>query len=177
MKLFNRQISIPPRTTSFFRLALLSLLILVLVTSVFQPQSDVSAAAVLTITPLTWNVIGLDSNNVNVGPSNFPVGVRVCNSGSDPATNLTATFVWAAGKDLYTGDPYINLRSDVLTGNSSSSLTFASLGTTCHDFYFEVSVKRDSNAYNKSRRYHINITADGGISLSTPRPREIFVEH
>ncbi|MFA9403836.1 MAG: hypothetical protein ACERKY_12330, partial [Anaerolineales bacterium] len=35
------------------------------------------ADAILTIEPITWNVVGLDSNNVNVGPNNFPIGVRV----------------------------------------------------------------------------------------------------
>ncbi|MEJ2447747.1 MAG: hypothetical protein P8Y37_07375, partial [Anaerolineales bacterium] len=43
------------------------------------PGKTAYAAASLTIEPLTWNVIGLDSNNVNVGPNNFPVGARVCN--------------------------------------------------------------------------------------------------
>ena len=42
------------------------------------------AAATLTVTPITWNVIGLDSNDVNVGPNHFPVGARVCNTGDDP---------------------------------------------------------------------------------------------
>src|SRR4051812_12591212 len=31
------------------------------------------AAPVLTITPMTWGVAGLDSNNVTVGPNVFPV--------------------------------------------------------------------------------------------------------
>ena len=43
------------------------------------PIRSVKAAAELTINPITWNVIGLDSNNVSVGPNNFPVGVRACN--------------------------------------------------------------------------------------------------
>ena len=33
-------------------------------------------AATLTVTPITWDVIGLDSNNVNVGPNLYLVGVR-----------------------------------------------------------------------------------------------------
>ncbi len=36
-----------------------------------------SAQAQLTIKPTTWNVIGLDSNNVNTGPDTFQVGARV----------------------------------------------------------------------------------------------------
>jgi hypothetical protein len=67
------------RVYSFLRFALPVVLIVGLFVSLFHPQSNASAAAVLTISPLTWNVIGLDSNNVNVGPNNFPVGARVCN--------------------------------------------------------------------------------------------------
>lgn len=133
--------------------------------------SPASASSNLTITPITWNVIGLDSNNVAVGPNNFPVGARVCNSGA-PVTNLTATFYWDDGNDLFSGDPYINLRA-----GSLSTISLTSLDTgACHDFYFEATVTRNSSAYNRTRRYHITVTADGGISLTTPRPRELFVE-
>ncbi len=133
-----------------------------------------TAAPSLTVEPITWNVIGLDSNNVNVGPNNFPVGARVCNT--DPATaatNVTAVFVWDDGKDLYSGHPFINLRADSLSEITLATLTAGA----CSDFYFEVSVTRDSGAYFKTRRFHIDVTADGSIApLSTPRPREIYVE-
>ena len=51
----------------------------------FQPLLAVQAAVSLSIAPITWNVIGLDSNNVLVGPNNFPIGARVCNTGTTPA--------------------------------------------------------------------------------------------
>src|SRR5687767_14370757 len=41
------------------------------------PSTPAQAAPVLTITPLTWNVIGLDSNRPATGPDTFPVGARV----------------------------------------------------------------------------------------------------
>src|SRR5687768_8826178 len=91
-------------TSVYFRRALLLMLIVVLAASLFQPQSTASAAPILTISPLTWNIVGLDSNNVNVGPNNFPVGARVCNTGDAVATNVTSSFVWDSA------DPYINLR-------------------------------------------------------------------
>jgi len=128
---------------------------------------------VLGVSPITWNVVGLDSNNVNVGPNNFPVGARVCNTGTDPATTVSASFVWDDGADPYSGHPYINLRTGSLSSISMPSLAPGS----CADFYFEVSITRNASAYDKTRRYHINVTADGGISLSTPQPREIYVEH
>src|SRR4026208_1629448 len=90
--------SLPP--VSFPRLALLAFLMIVLTTFLFQPQVSVSAATTLSVTPLTWNVMGLDSNNVNVGPNDFPVGARVCNTGGAVATNVTATFTWTSANAL-----------------------------------------------------------------------------
>jgi hypothetical protein len=53
--------------------------------SLVEPQINASAA-VLTITPLTWNVISLVSNAPSVGPNDFPVGARVCNTGTTAAS-------------------------------------------------------------------------------------------
>jgi LPXTG-site transpeptidase (sortase) family protein len=155
------------RTYSFLRITLFALLIIMLALSVFQPQATASAAAVLTISPITWNVIGLDSNNVSVGPNNFPVGARVCNTGNVAATNVTSTFVWDSV------DPYISLRSGSLTMISVASLAAGA----CTDFYFEVTVTRNASAYNHTSRYHITATADTLGLVSTPAPRELFVEH
>src|ERR1041384_6627549 len=48
-----------------------------------------TAYAGLTVTPVTWNVIGLDSNNTSAGPDTFQVGVRTCNTGGTTVTNVT----------------------------------------------------------------------------------------
>jgi hypothetical protein len=53
-----------------------------------------SAAVALTVSPITWDVVGLDSNKVTDGPATYPVGARVCDAGSTAATNVTATFAW-----------------------------------------------------------------------------------
>src|ERR1044072_9266244 len=97
-------ISMRTGASVYLRIGLLIVLIVVLVVSVVRPQSTVSAAAGLTISPLTWNVIGQDSNNVSVGPNNFLVGARVCNTGDAIATNVVSNFVWDVT------DPLINLR-------------------------------------------------------------------
>ncbi|MFN2274296.1 MAG: sortase domain-bontaining protein [Anaerolineales bacterium] len=139
--------------------------------------STAAGAPVLSISPITWNVIGLDSNDVSAGPNNFPVGVRVCNSGPDPATNVLAAFSWDDGGNLYTGDPYINLRSGSYSSIAASSIGAGSVGSpTCKDFYFEVTVTRNASAYDHVRRYRVMVTADGGITLTTPVPRELYVE-
>jgi LPXTG-site transpeptidase (sortase) family protein len=127
------------------------------------------AAPILSITPITWNVIGLDSNNVFTGPSNFPVGARVCNSG-DPATNLEVAFDFEGAASNFNGNPYINLRE-----GSLEKISLDSLGASCRDFYFEVSITRNSGSYYKTRRYTITASANG-VTVATPQPREIYVE-
>jgi hypothetical protein len=138
-----------------------------LIVGILSPAQIASAQPVLTITPITWNIIGLDSNNVDVGPNNFPVGVRVCNTGDEPATNVTADFVWDSS------DPFIDLRT-----GSLDPITTSTLGVNdCYDFYFEIQVVRDSNAYDHTRRYHIEVSSNETSTISTPTPREIFVEY
>jgi len=36
------------------------------------------ASATITLTPSTWNIVGLDSNSPATGPRYFPVGAKVC---------------------------------------------------------------------------------------------------
>jgi LPXTG-site transpeptidase (sortase) family protein len=141
----------------------------------------VQAAGELSITPITWNVIGLDSNNVSVGPDTFPVGVRVCNLTSSSQT-VTSDFEWVGGGDKYTSGTYINLRTGSLgdyTGTNAKSLAASGSAGDCADFYYEVKVKRDANAYNNVRGYYITaeIPTIPGSQVSTPQPRELYIEH
>jgi uncharacterized repeat protein (TIGR01451 family) len=123
-----------------------------------------SAYAGLTITPVTWNVIGLDSNNVNAGPDTYQIGARVCNTGGAAVSNLVGTFVWDSA------NIYVNL-----SGNNP--ITFSSLAAgACTDFYFPVTITRTSLAHNTARRYHITASATGQATVSTPTPRELYVE-
>src|SRR5262245_21181407 len=73
-----------------------------------------SAYAGLTITPVSWNVIGLDSNNPSTGPDTYQIGARVCNTGGSAVSNVTGTFLWDSS------NAYINL-----TGNNP--VTYATL--------------------------------------------------
>lgn len=127
-----------------------------------------SAATTLTVTPITWDVIGLDSNDVNTGPNRFPIGVRVTNTGAVASGTVTVTWTWDSA------NAGINLRS-----GSLSSLDLGSLaaGATA-DAYFEVEITRNSSYWNTTRRYTITATeaGAGGGTASTPFPREVFVE-
>lgn len=123
-----------------------------------------TAYAGLTVTPTSWNIIGLDSNNVNSGPDTFQIGARVCNTGGTAVTNVSGTFIW----DSF--NTYINLKA----GNTAGVISLAS--GSCVDFYYPVIVTRTTAAYNATRAYHISVTGDSVASVSTPTPRELFVE-
>ncbi len=117
--------------------------------------------------PITWNVIGLDSNKPTVqGPDTFLVGARVCNTGDTAATNVASAFVWDSA------NTFINL-----VGGSPTTFTLASLAAgACTDFFYNVIVTRDSAAWDTARRFHITATADGLGTISTLTPRELYVE-
>lgn len=127
-----------------------------------------AADPTLTITPITWNVIGLDSNAPATGPNRFPVGARVCASGADAAAT-TATFTWDSD------NAYISLRPSPVPGpDATLSLGDITAGT-CADAYFEVQVQKVAAAWLAKRSYHITATS-GSVSVSTPTPRELYVE-
>jgi uncharacterized repeat protein (TIGR01451 family) len=122
-----------------------------------------AAAASLTITTITWDVIGLDSNDVTVGPNVYPVGVRVCAVGGAVA-DITVTFAWD------TANAYVQLLT-------SATQSIASLADgACADRYFFVAVVRDAAAYDTTRDYHITASAPGVATVSTPTPRQLYVE-
>ncbi len=161
-----------------YRLAL-PLFVLVLGIAAFQ-IADRHAASVeaspgtlgagdLTVTPLTWNIVGLDSNSPATGPNRFPVGARVCNVGSTGFGNVTAVFSWDSVNQ------YINLRP-----GSLASISLGAIGAgSCADAYFEAEIDRTAGSapVNTSRRYHISATDSvSGNTGSTPLARELFVE-
>ncbi|HEX6795320.1 MAG TPA: hypothetical protein VF304_15845, partial [Casimicrobiaceae bacterium] len=122
------------------------------------------ANATLSVTPLTWNVIGLDSNSPATGPQNFPIGARVCSTTA--ASNVSVQLVWDSA------NAYVNTRP-----GSQTTLTFPSIAANaCADAYFEAQVTRDAAAFDTVRRYHIT-ASDGVDTASTPTPRELYVEH
>src|SRR5437588_3578775 len=124
-----------------------------------------SAYAGLGATPISWNVVGLDSNNPAIGPDTYQVGARVCNTGGTAVNSIVGTFIWDST------NAFINL-------SGASTLNVSSLNAgACVDFYYPVTVTRTSSAYDTSRSYHIAVSATGVSTISTPAPHEIYVEH
>ena len=86
--------------------------------------STAYGAVTLTVSPITWNIIGLDSNSPATGPYRFPVGARVCSSAA--TTNVLVSWVWDSS------NVNINLRP-----GSLSTITLPSIGAaSCADAYF-----------------------------------------
>lgn len=123
-----------------------------------------SAYAGLTVTPVSWNVVGLDSNSPTAGPDTFQIGARVCNTGGTAVNSIVGNFVWDST------NAFINL-----SGASTLNLNSLNAGG-CTDFYYPVTITRSTLAYNATRSYHIAVSATGISTITTPTPREIYVE-
>ncbi|MBW3577415.1 MAG: DUF11 domain-containing protein [Actinobacteria bacterium] len=144
--------------------ALRAAVLLAMVVAAVAAAPAASAAPALRIEPLTWNVIGLDHNDVSQGPNVFLVGARVCNTGDAAATGVSTAFVWDSDNPLVTlrGTPTLAL-GDLAPGQ-------------CADAYYDVAVARNPAARGTARGYHIEATGNGLGTVSTPRPRELFVQ-
>lgn len=141
-------------------------LLLIVATAVLAvlPAPPASAAPGLRVTPLTWNVLGLDGNDVTSGPNRYPVGARVCNVGTVTATGVVVRLTFS------TASPYLTLLGP-------ASIAKGSLGAgACADAYFEVAVARSTASYGARRGYRITATATGVAMAGTPVPRELFVK-
>ena len=153
------------RLSKLSRVSLKVLVLRVFLAALFLGVCGVqSAYAGLTVTPVSWNVVGLDSNNPTVGPDTFQVGARVCNTGGTAVNSIVGVFIWDST------NAFINL-------SGASTLNLSSLNAgACTDFYYPVTITRSSLAYNATRSYHIAVSATGISTITTPTPREIYVE-
>ena len=121
-------------------------------------------SASLTVTPITWSVVGLDSNAPAAGPKNFPIGMRVCSALA--TANVSVVWAWDSA------NANVNLRPGSLSTISIANIAAGS----CADAYFEVEVTQTAVAFDTTRRYHV-IATDASGNASSPTPREIYVEH
>ncbi len=133
--------------------------------ALFTAAPAVAATDSLTITPIEWNVVGLDSNNVSVGPNQYSVGAQVCNITGVALTNVTVAWAWS------TTNTYINI-------DGALSKTIANLAAnTCTKRWWTVEITRNSAAYDTTRGFTVTASATDVNSVSTPTAREIYVEH
>jgi len=116
-------------------------------------------------TPLTWDVIGVKSNNTGIatGPGEFPVGWRLCNTSGSTKAADTVTFTWGTAGG--TGATNISLGSP-----ASQSIPQLAAGA-CDDIYFQVNVTRNSSSWNATRQFTLATGASGSSTT-----RQLFVE-
>lgn len=135
-----------------------------------QGQScDALPPSALCIDPLSWNIIGLDSNKATPptsdGPDTFMVGARACNTTATTMTNVVATY-----NTVGAVNPYITLADN-------STITIPELKPgRCEDFYFNGRITRTNAAYFTSQGYTITVTANGGLTAVTPANRALYIE-
>lgn len=131
------------QTTSITLLAFTFLLLFILCDTVSAADDPT-----LNVTIGSWNDTGLDSNNVNVGPNQTLVQVRVHNNDTTTAENVNVNFNWFG-----TANPYINL--------ATNESTMKNLGTILpgeiKDVFFLVTINRNTAAFGTSRNYQVII--------------------
>jgi uncharacterized repeat protein (TIGR01451 family) len=129
---------------------------------------DQAVPPTLCIDPISWNIIGLDSNKAlppnDDGPDTFMVGARACNNGATTLTNVVATY-----NTVGAVNPYINLAD-----NSTISIPELRPGR-CEDFYFNGQITRINAAFFTTQGYTITATS-GALSAVTPANRELYIE-
>ena len=150
------------------RRAVAAAAVLTLVASLIAPIAGaVSAQAntnALTITPTEWNVVGLDSNNVLVGPNQYSVGARVCNITAAPLAGITITWQWNSA------NTFVNI------DGALTKPTFTLAANTCVNRWWTVEVTRNALAYDTTRLFQISASAPNAFTVTTPAAREIYVE-
>lgn len=102
----------------------------------------------LNLTKGSWDTVGLDSNNVNVGPSEYNVQIHVTNNGTATATNVTANFSWTSSNSniqLANGETAVKNLGDIAPGQTV-------------DVFYLVKVNRTSAAYNTLRNYTVSVS-------------------
>jgi uncharacterized repeat protein (TIGR01451 family) len=123
----------------------------------------------LCIDPISWNVIGLDSNKATPpasdGPDTFMVGSRACNT----STSTTLTNVVATYNTVGAVNANINLADN-------STLTVDEIRPSrCEDFYFNGRITRVNAAYFTTQGYAVTVTS-GALSATTPANRQLYIE-
>ncbi|GAB2463983.1 hypothetical protein GCM10027082_14470 [Comamonas humi] len=139
------------------------------------------AVGAQTITPNTWNVIGLQGNDVTNGPEIFPVGARVCAPAGGLPAGYKAKFQWME-RDSTTVRA-TSLAPDLSIDGVTELALPALAANACQDVYFNVRINQVVGAFstladtNSRSPYRIALTtaADAAVA-NTPVNRELYVE-
>lgn len=140
-------------------------------------------AADLQVTPITWDIIGLDSNKPAVsGPDTFLVGARITNTGDAPISGVTADFTLGDSVRLNANDQWAKIANTYINaiGPTTTQSSYTIAAGQWVDVFFGVKIDRSKAAYTTARRYDITAT-NGTITDSltddpTDHTRQLYVE-
>lgn len=144
-------------------------------TLVFLALPASSFASGLSVTTVTWDIIGVKSNNtgLSTGPGpGFPVGVKVCNTTGSAITDVNTDFTFKSTNSYIT-----------LSGPATDSVgTLAASGSPgdCAYSYYSVDVDRVSGARGTNRSYEITAYDNSGgppINDGTTGTRTLYVQN
>ena len=110
----------------------------------------------INIANYTWNKIGLDSNNVNVGPNQFLVQSKFTVSDTT-AINVTTSAALESG-----ASPYVHLVSNPIQN-------FGNLAPGTYNAFYVVKIDRNALAYDTDKKITIKVDADNASQDSAER--------
>ena len=145
-----------------------------LVTIVAAAVAPSAAQAVLptgfTATKVGWNVVGLDSNRVTVGPNQYPNGVYMCNTSG---STISGSSVWTWLDNTYASNIYL---ADDSTATSNSVSWTIPTGS-CQSVYWTVEIARLTSSYFKTRDFKITVnTTSPSSTTDVVTNQQIYVE-
>ncbi len=111
----------------------------------------------LNLTKGSWDIIGLDRNDVNTGPNQYLIQIRVRNDALTTANNVTANLTFT------TANPYINLAPDETAVKYLGDIP---PGATVDVFYL-VEITRTPLAHLTSRNYTVTVGGTNTGSADT----------
>ncbi|ADL59042.1 DUF11 domain-containing protein [Methanothermobacter marburgensis] len=111
----------------------------------------------LQLTKGSWDTLGLDNNNVNVGPNQYLIQIRVKNNALTTANNVTANLTFTSI------NPYIYLAANETPNKYLGDIP---PGVTVDVFYL-VEVSRNTLAYLTSRNYTVMVGGTNTGSADT----------
>jgi uncharacterized repeat protein (TIGR01451 family) len=120
----------------------------------------------LALTKGSWDIIGLDHNNVNQGPNQYVIQIHVTNNALTTANNVAGTLAWT------TTNPYVYLAP----GQSPTVFLGDLAPGETRDIFYLVEVARNSNAYDTTRNYTITVSGDNTGAPADTITGQLYVQ-
>ncbi|MBU7015673.1 MAG: DUF11 domain-containing protein [Theionarchaea archaeon] len=107
----------------------------------------ITNAGTLQLVKGSWDIMGLDHNNVNDGPNQYVIQIHVTNSAGSTAHSVTGSLTWTSS------NTFINLAPNE---SATKSLGDIATGVTV-DLFYLIEITRNASAYNTTRDYSIAV--------------------